>query len=107
MAFDGLVTKAIVSELQQLSGARMDKIYQPNQDTITLGCYFKGNNYAINISTHPKNYRINLTTHKKVNPQVAPNFCMVLRKHILGLRIKSFSTYSLERIITIEFEAFN
>ena len=26
MAFDGIVTKAIASELQQLSGARVDKI---------------------------------------------------------------------------------
>ena len=28
MAFDGIVTKAIASELQQLSGARIDKIFQ-------------------------------------------------------------------------------
>ena len=30
MAFDGIVIKAISYELQQLSGARIDKIYQPN-----------------------------------------------------------------------------
>ena len=34
MAFDGIVTKAIASELQQLSGARIDKIFQPNLNTI-------------------------------------------------------------------------
>ena len=32
MAFDGIVTKAIVSELNFLSGARIDKIYQPNNN---------------------------------------------------------------------------
>ena len=31
MAFDGIVTKAITSELQNLSGARIDKIFQPNK----------------------------------------------------------------------------
>ena len=34
MAFDGIVTRAIASELQQLSGARIDKIYQPNKNNI-------------------------------------------------------------------------
>ena len=28
MAFDGIVTKAITSELQQLIGGRIDKIYE-------------------------------------------------------------------------------
>ena len=40
MAFDGIVTKAIASELQQLSGARIDKIFQPNKNNIILGFYF-------------------------------------------------------------------
>ena len=36
MAFDGIVTKAISSELQQLTGARIDKIFQTNQNLITI-----------------------------------------------------------------------
>ena len=52
-------------------------------------------------------YRINLTTNSKPNPKVAPNFCMVLRTHILGLRIKSVYTLDLERVIFIDFEGFN
>ena len=31
MAFDGIVTKAVCAELSCLSGARIDKIYQPNK----------------------------------------------------------------------------
>ena len=107
MAFDGIVTRAIASELQQLSGARIDKIYQPNKDTIILGLYSNGINYALNICVNSQNYRINLTTHPKSNPQVAPNFCMLLRKYLIGLRIKNFITNSLERIITIELEGFD
>lgn len=107
MAFDGIVTKAIASELQQLLGARIDKIFQPNSNNIILGFYFNGNNYALNICTNSNNYRISLTTHPKPNPKIAPNFCMVLRKHLLGLHIKNIITNNLERIITIEFEGFD
>lgn len=107
MAFDGIVTKAIASELQQLIGGRIDKIFQPNKDNILLGFYFDGNNYALNICTNSQNYRIHLTTHAKNNPQVAPNFCMLLRKHLIGLRIKNIITDCLERVITIEFEGFD
>ena len=107
MAFDGIVTKAVASELQQISGARIDKIFQQNKTDIILGFYFNKTNYALNICTNPNNYRIHLTTHTKKNPQVAPNFCMVLRKHLIGLHIKNIITDSLERVITIEFEGFD
>ncbi len=107
MAFDGIVTKAIASELQQISGARIDKIFQPNKNTLLLGFYLDGTNYLINICIDSKNYRVHLTTHTKKNPQIAPNFCMVLRKHLIGLHIKNVITNNLERIITIEFEGFD
>ena len=107
MAFDGIMTKAISEELNLLDGARIDKIFEPNSSTVVLGLYLDGLNYALNICINPQNYRINLTTHSKRNPKVAPNFCMVLRKHLIGLRIKNVITNSLERIITIEFEGFD
>ncbi len=107
MAFDGIVTKAIASELQQLAGARIDKIFQPNKNTILLGFYLDGTNYLLNICTDSQNYRIHLTTHAKSNPKVAPNFCMVLRKHLLGLHIKSITTNNLERLVVIDFEGFD
>ena len=107
MAFDGIITKLVATELNLLSGARIDKIFQPDSNTVVLGFYLDGLNYALNICTNPQNYRINLTTHSKRNPKVAPNFCMVLRKHLIGLRIKNIITNSLERIVTIEFEGFD
>lgn len=107
MAFDGIVTKAIASELQQLSGARIDKIFQPNKNTTLLGFYLDGSNYLLNICVDAQNYRINLTTHAKPNPKIAPNFCMVLRKHLLGLHIKSIVTNNLERLVIIDFEGFD
>ena len=107
MAFDGIVTKAITSELQNLSGARIDKVFQPNKNNIILGFYLNGTNYSLNICIDSQNCRLNLTKHLKQNPTVAPSFCMLLRKHLIGLKIKNFITFGLERIIIIEFEGFD
>ena len=107
MAFDGIVTKAITSELQQLSGGRIDKIYEPTKNDIILGFYLNGVNYALNICTNAQNYRLHLTTHTKPNPKSALNFCMLLRKHLIGLHIKNIISINLERVITIEFEGFD
>ena len=78
MAFDGIVTKAISSELQNLSGSKIDKVFEPNKNTIVLGLYHSGLHYLLNICIDSQNYRINLTTHPKPNPKSAPNFCMLL-----------------------------
>lgn len=107
MAFDGIVTKAIASELQNLVGAKVDKIFQPDKNTVLLGLYFKNSHYLLNICTDARNYRMHLTTHPKPNPKIAPNFCMVLRKHLLGLSIKNMITNDLERLVMIEFEGFD
>lgn len=49
MSFDGIVTKVITNELENLSGARIDKIFQLDKNTIILGMYLNGINYALNI----------------------------------------------------------
>ena len=107
MAFDGIVTKQIASELQNLSGARIDKIFQPKNNLVLIGLYLNHNNYSLLINTDSHNYRIHLTKYAKANPKSAPNFCMVLRKHLLGLHIKNIITSNLERTILIELEGFD
>ena len=107
MAFDGIVTKAITTEISQLTGARVDKVFEPNKNTIILGIYQNGINYALNICIDAQYCRINLTTHQKPNPQVAPNFCMLLRKNLIGLKLKNIITFDLERLIILEFEGFD
>ena len=107
MAFDGIVTKAIVTELQELVGSKIDKVHEPDKNTIVLGLYSQGKNYALNICIDAHNCRLNLTTHTKPNPLVAPNFCMLLRKHLIGGKISNISMQGLERIVNIEIETIN
>lgn len=107
MSFDGIVTKIITTELENLSGARIDKIFQPDKNTIVMGVYLAGTNYSLNICIDSQNYSINLTTHTRTNPKVAPNFCMLLRKYLIGMHIKNFVVDNLERVIIIELEGFD
>ncbi len=107
MAFDGIVTKSVIDELTPLIGGKIDKIHEPNKDTLILGIYSQGKNFALNICISPRNYRINLSTHSHVNPLVAPNFCMLLRKYLIGARISRIFMNGLERIVNIELETIN
>ncbi len=108
MAFDGIVARAITSEFKQdITGGKIDKIHQPDKNTIILGVYASGKHLAINICIDAHNCRINLTTHSRINPLVAPNFCMLLRKHLIGGRISDISMISLERLVNIKIETIN
>ena len=106
MAFDGIVTKAVVSELNTcLINGKI--IFEPNKNEILLGIYSGGKNYCLNISIDSVNYRINLTTNSKPNPQNVLNFCMVLRKHLTGGTIRRIYSTGLERIVFIDVDVYN
>lgn len=108
MAFDGIVTKAVVSELNTcLINGKINKIFEPNKNEILLGVYSSGKNYCLDISIDSVNYRVNLTTNSKPNPQNVLNFCMVLRKHLTGGTIKRIYSNGLERIVFIDIDVYN
>lgn len=108
MAFDGIVLNSIVSELNSnIINGKVNKIYEPTNNDIILGLYCNGMNYSLHICTHYANCRIHLSTHAKANPLSAPNFCMLLRKHLIGSKILSINTAGLERIVEINFECYN
>lgn len=108
MAFDGFITKSVISELKNsIIGAKVNKIFEPTKNEVVLGLYNNGINYALNICIDPELCRICLTTRLKPNPQNAFNFCMLLRKYLIGSRIIDISNYDLERTIEIKFECYN
>lgn len=108
MAFDGITCSAIIAELNKsILNGKINKIYEPTKNEILVGIYSMGKNYALNISIDAINYRLNLTTHSKKNPQNVYNFCMVLRKHLIGGVIKNIYMKGLERIVYIDVETHN
>lgn len=108
MAFDGFITKSVVTELKNcIIGAKVNKVFEPTKNEIILGLYNNGKNYLLNLCANPEFCRICLTNHSKPNPQNAYNYCMLLRKYLIGGKILNISNYDLERTIEIQFECYN
>ena len=104
MAFNSIVLKKVTLELHNLIGYKIDKVCEPDKNTIILGLYGKQKNYNLLTSISSNNYRIHLTNKNIKNPMQAPNFCMLLRKHLLGYKIKDIYSINLERIVFIELQ---
>ncbi|MCM3610779.1 NFACT family protein [Planococcus sp. MERTA32b] len=107
MAFDGLFTKAMTSELQQLVSGRISKVHQPNQLELLLHIRSQGSNHKLLISIHPSYSRIHLTKEANTNPSEPPMFCMLLRKHIEGGVITEISQHGMDRLIILKIKAKN
>lgn len=105
MAFDGIVIANLVKELNEaVLNGRISKIAQPENDELLLT--IKGNNGQIRLvlSASASLPLIYLTKENKPSPMTAPNFCMLLRKHIANGRITKIYQPHMERIINFEIE---
>lgn len=99
MSYDGSVLRSVIYELnEKLTNGRIEKIYQPEKDEITLNIRNNGIKYKLLLSASSNNPRIYLTTIDKDNPQTPPTFCMLLRKHLESARIISFEQYKMDRV---------
>ena len=108
MAFDGFITKSIVNELNEsILDGKINKIFQPNKNNILISIYSNGVKYLLNICIEASNCRLHLTTKSKETALVAPSFCMLLRKYLIGNKIKKIYNYDLERVIVFELEGYN
>lgn len=108
MAFDGIVVAALVAELKEkLVGGRIYKIAQPEKDELLLTIKNNGGQYRLLMSADPSLPLLYITDDNKKSPMNAPNFCMLLRKHIQNARILEFIQPGLERAVHIRVEHLN
>lgn len=108
MAFDGIVISNLVSELKnEIINGRINKIAQPETDELLLTVKGKHGQVRLLISASASLPLIYITDQNKPSPLSAPNFCMLLRKHIANGRITRISQPGMERIINFEIEHFN
>ena len=108
MAMDGLNLCASAAEIRAaLMGGKIDKIYQPEKDELLLHVRAGGENHKLLLSASAAHGRAQLTELKRVNPQDAPMFCMLLRRRILGGRIIAVEQPSLDRTLILRVEAQN
>ncbi|WP_310832870.1 Rqc2 family fibronectin-binding protein [Paenibacillus pedocola] len=102
MALDGIVTRAIVHELQPFIGARVGKIYQPSTHDLIFILRGAGGGGKLLLSANPTYPRLHLSERNSINPAEAPMFCMLMRKHCEGGTIESITQVGMERIIHIQ-----
>ena len=108
MALDGITVANIVNELNTaLSGARINKITQPEPDEIMLTVRTPDGPRRLLMSASASLPLIYFTEKNKLSPMTAPNFCMLLRKHIGSGKILRVWQPSLERIIHFEIEHYD
>lgn len=105
MAFDGITIANIVHELNaSILDGRINKIAQPEPDELLLTIKLPRGQKRLYISASASLPLIYLTDTNKPSPMTAPNFCMLLRKHIQNGRITGIYQPKLERIICFEIE---
>lgn len=108
MAFDGITIANIVSELNHtIVGGKINKIAQPEADELMITVKNNRTQYRLFLSASASLPLIYLTGENKQGPLTAPNFCMLLRKHIGSARILSVTQPGLERILIFELEHLN
>ena len=108
MAFDGITISSIVNELNDtINGGRLYKISQPEADEIMLTIKTQSGQYRLVLSANASLPLAYLTDDNKPSPATAPNFCMLLRKHLNNGRIISITQPKFERVIDIEAEHLN
>lgn len=93
---------AVVSELQWLKGARIEKAYQHSPTEIRLRLHHKEKGSLDLIIEAGR--RFHLTKYPKPSPKFPSNFAMFLRKHIGGGRISAIRQHDFDRIILIDVE---
>jgi len=108
MAFDGIVIANLVHELNQtICGGRINKIAQPETDELLLTIKKEREQRKLLLSASASLPLIYMTENNKTSPMTAPNFCMLLRKHLNSAKIVSISQPQFERVIQFEIEHLN
>ena len=108
MAFDGITIAAMVQELHKnLDNGRFNKIAQPEADALMITGKGANGQCRLFVSASPSLPLIYFTGKNKPSPLTAPNFCMLLRKHLGSARIGNIVQPGLERVVEFELEHLN
>ena len=105
MPMDGITIGFAARELDALLvGGRIDKITQPEKDTVILLIRAGNENRSLLLCASPNNARCHLTWSKFPNPLEPPSFCMLLRKQLLGGRVLSVKQIAGDRVVHIDMD---
>lgn len=108
MALDGCLLHIIKEQLNtDALGARIEKITMPYKDMIIFHLSATGFKCRLLISCEPGAPRIHPTNKKYENPPVPPMMCMLLRKKMVGGRLKGVRQAGIDRVLFLDFDCKN
>lgn len=108
MPMDGLTLGFATREMNAiLPGGRIDRITQPEKDTIVLLVRAGAANHRLLLCASPNNAHCHFTNLNFPNPLEPPMFCMLLRKQILSGRILSIQQMHGDRVIHVDIDTVN
>ena len=105
MALDGLCLSVICENIREKCiDARVEKVSQPAKDSIVLSLRSKKGSEKLLISAGAMGARLHFTKNSPENPQTPPMFCMLLRKHLSGGKLKGVRQLGQDRAVFLDFE---
>ena len=105
MAFDAFFMAAVLEDIRKrTAGARVEKIHQPSRDTVILHLRCEQGREKLLFAANPAAPRLHLTSSSPENPDQPPMFCMLLRKHLSGARLKKITQLPMERLARFTFD---
>ena len=105
MPMDGLMVGFAARELNRvLAGGRIDRITQPERDTVIMVIRAGNENRSLLLCASPNNARLHLTSSRFPNPLEPPALCMLMRKQLLGGRVLSVYQTGGDRIVHIDMD---
>ena len=104
MPLDAITLHALSEELKTAEGARIDRVQQPEKDKILLALRTREGNRRLLISASASGARVHFTAESFENPAEPPMFCMLLRKHLIGARIRQIEQPDWERMLLIHLD---
>lgn len=106
MPLDAITLTALTAELApELTGAKIDKVQQPERDMLILSLRTGSGNRRLLIAAGSGNARVHFTAQTMENPAEPPMFCMLLRKHLIGARILSVEQPAHERMLRLTLDS--
>jgi len=104
MPQDAFTLRYLCKELNLiLKGGKVNRITQPSNDVLYLTIYTGKRTEKLLLNVNPSSPRIGLAKDEEQSPLTAPNFCMLMRKHLLSAIIESIELVGFDRIVKIEF----
>ncbi len=106
MPQDAFTLRYLCEELNTLfKGGKVNRITQPSNDEVVMTIYTGKKTEKLLLNVNPASPRIGVLIEDKESPLTAPNFCMLMRKHLLSATVLCVELVGFDRIVKIDFMA--